>query len=67
LHPDPQKVFRAVNEWLSIDQKTKQRNMKIRTYKCVPLRDQAGSLLIVVDFYGLYGYYLVCFAALFLP
>ena len=39
-----EQVFGMVNVWLSNDQEASRRNLKIRTYKCVPLRAQAGNM-----------------------
>ena len=39
-----QQVFRTVNNWLQSDTETKQRRLRIRTYRCVPLRDRAGTV-----------------------
>ena len=39
-----QQAFTMINLWLQRDPETRRRNLSIRTYKCVPLRERAGAL-----------------------
>ncbi len=61
-----QQVFCSVNQWLRRDPATRRRNLLIRTYRCVPLGEQAGLgflkkyfaiLMILVHYFFLHIFF----------